>query len=474
MTKSKNTKRALFASVLSMLLCMAMLIGSTFAWFTDTVTTGRNKIVAGNLDVALQYSTDGESWAYVDETTTDIFKADALWEPGYTEVVYLKVENKGNLALKYQFGINVVDETPGRTAKDETINLADFIEFGVVETETKYGDRTVARDAVKESAALISEGYSSAEGHLTAGSTSKMLALVVYMPEDVSNNANHGPNPGDAPSIDIGIELVATQDTVEKDSFDEKYDQYAVYPDAVSVKTVEELKTAITEANDGDVIALAENMNLEAPMTINKDITISGNGKEISGKPITAAADVSFKNVKLSKPENASNSASLVYAETGCESLTFEGCTFSDPQWEAIQATSKDLKTVTVTNCTFTAADVNGAGSDYNNDDAQAIRFIHVQPSGNPIVNIMITNNTFKDCNKVKDSVVGIYYVSTDSTITVGGNKFEGWAEGDVVEGVAAKLSVGWPEVEELKTVSNWEGENQTFKIDKDAPTINP
>ena len=59
MTKSKNTKRALLASVLSMMLCLAMLIGSTFAWFTDSVTSGKNTIVAGNLDVELNWSTDG-------------------------------------------------------------------------------------------------------------------------------------------------------------------------------------------------------------------------------------------------------------------------------------------------------------------------------------------------------------------------------------------------------------------------------
>ena len=114
----------------------------------------------------------------------------------------------------------------------------------------------------------------------------------------------------------------------------------------------------------------------------------------------------------------------------------------------------------TVTNCTFTAADVNGVYK------TLAVRFIHVQPSSNPTVNITITNNRFEDCSQVYNSVAGIYFVSPDSTITIGGNTFAGWAEGDVVDGVSAKLSVGWPEVEELKTVSNWEGENQTFMID--------
>ena len=44
---SKSTKRALLTSVLAMVVCLAMLVGSTFAWFTDTATTGVNKIQAG-------------------------------------------------------------------------------------------------------------------------------------------------------------------------------------------------------------------------------------------------------------------------------------------------------------------------------------------------------------------------------------------------------------------------------------------
>lgn len=76
----------MLASVLSVLLCVAMLIGSTFVWFTDSVTSGKNQIVAGNLDVELEYTTDFNEWKTV-EDATDLFKKDALWEPGHAEVV---------------------------------------------------------------------------------------------------------------------------------------------------------------------------------------------------------------------------------------------------------------------------------------------------------------------------------------------------------------------------------------------------
>ena len=243
MTKSKNTKRALLCSVLSVLLCTAMLVGSTFAWFTDSVTSGMNKIVAGNLEVELEYSKDGGAWDTVNAETS-IFDNAAKWEPGYTEIVYLKVNNAGSLALKYQFAINVADKVIGETADGTDIDLSNFIKFGLVETDTPFAagseGRTAALAAVADNAALISAGYSSEEGHLAKGASSKMLALVVYMPEDVGNAANHGTGK-QAPSIDMGISLVATQDTVESDSFDDQYDAGAslVLPDFVAANDAE-------------------------------------------------------------------------------------------------------------------------------------------------------------------------------------------------------------------------------------------
>ena len=79
MTSIKSTKRALITSALAILMCAAMLIGTTFAWFTDTASTGVNKIVAGHLDIEVEYTLDGETWNDLDEAT-DIFQK-GLWEP---------------------------------------------------------------------------------------------------------------------------------------------------------------------------------------------------------------------------------------------------------------------------------------------------------------------------------------------------------------------------------------------------------
>ena len=109
-----STKKAFIMSAISMLLCFSMLIGTTFAWFTDTVTSGNNIIMSGNLDVEMYWAngteavpTDDADWT--DASTGAIFNYEK-WEPGYVEVRHIKIANNGSLALKYQLVI-VLDQS---------------------------------------------------------------------------------------------------------------------------------------------------------------------------------------------------------------------------------------------------------------------------------------------------------------------------------------------------------------------------
>ncbi len=237
MAKKNASKKALLMSALSILLCLSMLVGSTFAWFTDTASTGVNTIVAGNLDIALyegeQTVADGKvtKVEYKDEVTTatKLFDDKALWEPGHTEVAYLKVENKGSLALKYQLKINVVNEVVGTSVLGNEIKLSEILKYDVIEQDTAplYATRDDARTAAAaEAKGLATETIT---GNMAAGAPAKYLAIVVYMPTDADNKANHktGTTP---PSIQLGVNLVATQVENEKDSFDENYDKGALYP----------------------------------------------------------------------------------------------------------------------------------------------------------------------------------------------------------------------------------------------------
>ena len=107
-----NTKRALLTSALAIVACVAMLIGSTFAWFTDTASTGVNKIQAGNLKIELQMKDANNNWVNAEgKTLPFLVKGEIpaegtqiLWEPGCTYYVpQIRVLNKGNLAVKFEY-----------------------------------------------------------------------------------------------------------------------------------------------------------------------------------------------------------------------------------------------------------------------------------------------------------------------------------------------------------------------------------
>lgn len=108
----KDSKKALSSSILSLVLCVVMLIGTTFAWFSDKISSGQNIIRSGNLDIEMYWTDDLESgeWFNVeDDKHNTIFNYDN-WEPGYTDVKYIKIVNAGSLALNYELSIDPIGE----------------------------------------------------------------------------------------------------------------------------------------------------------------------------------------------------------------------------------------------------------------------------------------------------------------------------------------------------------------------------
>ena len=134
MKSRKNTKRALLSSVVALVLCFSMLLGSTFAWFTDSVVSANNVITSGNLDLEVQYTLDGENWNPLDGAK-DLFQKD-LWEPGHTEVVALKIENKGSLALKYVANMNIVAEKAGINKDGNEFKLSNILTVDTINMDT--------------------------------------------------------------------------------------------------------------------------------------------------------------------------------------------------------------------------------------------------------------------------------------------------------------------------------------------------
>ena len=230
--KVGGTKRALLTSVLALVLSLAMLAGTTFAWFTDTASTGVNRIVSGNLDVGLQYwgvDENGQKTWLTAENSEDLFDKNALWEPGYTQIVYLKVKNNGNLALTYAMQITPVHETVGVNVDGEEFKLSDYIKFGwtpftVDGDGTPVAlDREAAQTGVGDGAQLGTTLHRKAAEPMKA-SAEELVALVAWMPENVGNEANYSTV---QPTIELSLKVLATQAAVESDSFDNSYDEDA-------------------------------------------------------------------------------------------------------------------------------------------------------------------------------------------------------------------------------------------------------
>ena len=302
MTNRKTTRRALVLSLLSLLLCCSMLVGTTFAWFTDSVQSGKNTIIAGNLDVELEYAkvVNGQltNWAPV-AGKTDVFDPNALWEPGRVEVAYLRVTNLGTLALKYQLGVNVASETVAKNVADEEFKLSDHLVFKVVEMPdalTTYTDREAVATAAGTEKGL--KDYNGTTTPLEVGGTD-YVALIVYMPETVGNEANYR---GTCPEITLGVNLFATQKDVENDSFGPDYDKEA-WGEGFKVYNANDLQSAIDAGETN--ITLMDDITLDTAIVIpasasTYSLRASGITINMNGKSITTEAAYDDNNAKAS------------------------------------------------------------------------------------------------------------------------------------------------------------------------------
>lgn len=215
MNNKKSMKRAFITSALSLAVCVSMLIGTTFAWFTDSVTSGNNKIQSGTLKVDLEILEKDGTWTSLKGEDRAIFSY-GKWEPGYMDVKILRVENEGNLALKWYAKFN---------SSSPLSKLADVIDVYVCTTATQMPEsRNLDNYAY---AGTVAEFVNTIEdttyGNLDARE-SAYLAIALKMQESAGNEYQ-GLSLGE-----FDIQLLATQDTVETDSFDNLYDKDAEFP----------------------------------------------------------------------------------------------------------------------------------------------------------------------------------------------------------------------------------------------------
>ena len=300
MKNFKSTKRALLTSVLSMVLCFTMLLGTTFAWFTDSVTSKNNIITAGNLDVELKYAKiDGDKITDWDTVggKDNIFDKNALWEPGRVEVVYLEVANLGSLELKYQLGVNVANETPGINVAGDEFKLSDHLVFSVVELADKPTTPYTREEAIAAAGATM--GLKDYNGKTTALEVDgkDYVALIVYMPTTVGNEANYRGTT--VPTIELGINLFATQASAEKDSFGSDYDNDA-WVEGFKVTTGADLQTAL---ENGET-----NIVLEADIELTESLVIPAAATTYSMRSTPVVIDLNGKNITIQAAYDDSNS----------------------------------------------------------------------------------------------------------------------------------------------------------------------
>ena len=279
----KTTKKALLSSVLCIVLCLSMLVGTTFAWFTDSVTTGANKIQSGILKIDLQHVTENGSVSLKEHPDHEVISSDILWEPGYTALATLRIVNKGNLALKYILSLNVEADAVNK-------KLAEVIDVYTLVGQMGEGrpDLTDTKtwNKVGSLYELITKTGGAANGILLPkGATPKAgkedveiveaieTTFVLHMREDAGNeyqNLNLGA---------VYMNLFATQYTYEEDSFDDQYDAEKTYDHYVM--TFADLEAAFAE---GGSILVLNDIEWERLIWLRsgKEVYLDMNGKTMT------------------------------------------------------------------------------------------------------------------------------------------------------------------------------------------------
>ena len=352
MTQTK-TKKALLMSVLSMVLCVAMLVGMTFAWFTDTASTGVNKIQAGKLDVELMYSTNMTDWHEATDQTK-LFDDNALWEPGYTQVVYLKVVNKGNLALKYEAGFSKdYTSNRGKNVNGDWYRVDNYLKIGTATPTVKYASREDVWSAIAATEKTLAKDVMLTDGWITLDpkEESEPFAVAIYMPTSVGNEANA--SKGRPSSVSgLGIEVRATQATVESDSFDTTYDANA----ATVLNRVEYTDGEHTVTGNIQANGTAGAIHGTGTAKITVDAT-TVYGTYVSNYAMAVCAsgrsEITIKGGDFANQAPAGSMLSLIYAEDNAK-ITIEGGTFKcvAPAW-TLNCNDNDAATITVKGGSF-------------------------------------------------------------------------------------------------------------------------
>lgn len=387
MTKTKSTKRALLMSALALLMCVSMLIGSTFAWFTDSVTSGSNVIQSGTLDIVMEYW-NGDSWENAEGQVLEFKKAstsggsEVLWEPGCTyELPKIRVRNEGNLAAYVVLRVNgitgdeklmeaITFQTKVTNIPESILNgsQASFYEkFDDAPLNWFYGtnDGTVMFDWTVAPKGETIPNF----GHTD---TTAEFTVVGHMAEEAGNEYQGLKIEG------VSITALATQAVYEYDSFGRKYDDAATLPNIVNVSTADEMATALTSTEETISVNLLNDVDVSMKSLGSqtsgsgeyklggedtKQIVINLNGNDLT-LTTTYMTAIGAKNpdATITIKNGSMNSTGNKATTWNINDLTFANCNyvFENVVFDKEVALVNTGKNVTMKNVT-----INGTGNYY-------------------------------------------------------------------------------------------------------------
>ena len=426
MNTKKATKRALLTSIMALVMCVVMLVGTTFAWFTDTASTGVNKIQAGNLDVQLLMRDASGAYVNIGDSHDVIFGGEnslvaqnnnqnTLWEPGKTQVAYLAVRNAGNLALKYNILLNVEDG-----------GLIGALDYVIVPQGTKFGDdvcrenvaswNDVKADAAKLTAGTFTAAPNGCLDEIAHDKTNinetEYFALVVHMDEDAGNTYMNK-------SVSIDMKVVATQAAAEFDSFNNQYDEDAPL-DFEPVATADELKAA---AAAGKNVQLTQDVTLADALTFDSEVTIDLNGKTLTTdlnsngyslvtKGNATIVNGTYKGTGSARGIGAYGNLNMRNVTVDVSGLVGVACSAADSQYTIEDSTIKGGYAL----CNFSnKATINVSNSTL---EGKTIGLYH--NGSNSGLNLTVTGTKINAGNNGTDAT-GVYISGSTATTTAGG-----------------------------------------------------
>ena len=389
MTNVKTTKRALISSVVALLVCFSMLIGTTYAWFTDSVTSTGNKIVSGTLQVDLELLDKASgSWDSIKESAKPIFNYEN-WEPGYTDVKILKIENEGTLALKWMAKFISVNQLS---------SLADVIDVYVCPSETELTYPTGRGLEGYVYAGTVADFVNTIEnttkGTLEAEEVA-YLGIALKMQESAGNEYQ---------GMDLGgafdIMIMATQLTSEEDSFDDQYDK-----DASFTAEVDSMKASLAAAAYGDTVTvnLSHDAYVDSMIRVPNGVTlvVNGNGNEIIANTAypfyVNNANIQMNDVTITgKATYAIFTKGARWDYNGQNQVveaSFNNITINLDQADSYPVVFNGMGNITMTDCNITGAGLVKEGNYRNGTHIFTGAEITLAANGGNIGNVLMNAN---------------------------------------------------------------------------------